>query len=243
MVNASGARVGSFTVHSEIPVLCTKKGSFMESCNQQDLLTKKSNYIRTKNKLVLKRSSETTVEKSREDAGSKDCKKEISKNLALKNERSGSNSTEDVLKKSEDVGKQNVCESWAHGNCMDGDKCQSLHSWFNVDGLTILARLQGHTKVWDLKTLVCVMTLDGHADTMTSLICWDQYLLSGSLDHTIKVWAMREGGNVEVIHTHNEEHGVVAFCGMASGNGKPTLYCSCNNNSEPSMTRELFFFL
>jgi hypothetical protein len=132
-------------LHSEIPVLCSKKGSFMESCNQQDLLTKKSNYIRTKNKLVLKRSSETTVEKSREDAGSKDCKKETSKNLALKNEGSGSNSTEDVLKKSEDVSKQNVCESWAHGNCMDGDKCQSLHSWFNVDGLTILARLQGHT--------------------------------------------------------------------------------------------------
>jgi hypothetical protein len=29
---------------------------------------------------------------------------------------------------------------------------------------------------------------------------------------------------------------------MASGNGKPTLYCSCNNNSEPSMIQELFFF-
>lgn len=50
------------------------------------------------------------------------------------------------------------------------------------------------------------MTLDGHTDTVTSLICWDQCLLSGSLDHSIKVWAMREGGNVEVIHTHNEEH-------------------------------------
>ncbi len=50
------------------------------------------------------------------------------------------------------------------------------------------------------------MTLDGHADNVTSLICWDQYLLSGSLDRTIKVWAMHEGGNMEVIHTHNEEH-------------------------------------
>lgn len=50
------------------------------------------------------------------------------------------------------------------------------------------------------------MTLDGHADSVTSLICWDHYLLSGSLDRTIKVWAMREGGNMEVIHTQNEEH-------------------------------------
>lgn len=142
-------------LHSEIPVLCTKKGgSYTESSNQQDLPTKNSNYIRTKNKLVLKRSLETTVENSREDAGSKDCKKETSKNLALKNEGSGSNSTEDVLKKSEDVlkksedvRKRNVCQSWAHGNCIDGDKCQSLHSWFHVDGLSILAQLQGHTKV------------------------------------------------------------------------------------------------
>ncbi|XP_062161208.1 zinc finger CCCH domain-containing protein 63-like isoform X2 [Alnus glutinosa] len=339
-------------LHCEIPVLCTKKGSSTESFNQQDLPTNNSNYIRAKNTLVLKRSSETTFEKSREDAGSKDCKKETSKNLALKNEGSGSKSTEDVPKKSKEVSKQNVCESWAHGNCIDGDKCQSLHSWFHVDGLTILAQLQGHTKavtgialpeknsklftsssdrtvriwdcntgqcahvielgadigliiskgvcvfigmpnivkvwniessaeynlngpigqvyameitddmlfaggqdgvilawkisnetnppwqpvaslkghscdvlsltvgvnrlysgskdrtirVWDLKTLECVMALDGHADNVTSLIWWDQYLLSGSLDCTIKVWAMHEGGNMEVIHTHNEEH-------------------------------------
>ncbi|XP_059438087.1 zinc finger CCCH domain-containing protein 48-like [Corylus avellana] len=379
-------------LHSELPVMCAKKGSNTESSNQQDLPTKNSNYIRTKNKLILKRSLETTVENSREDAGSKDCKRGTSKNLALKNEESGSNSTEDVLtksedvltksedvlKKSEDVLEQNVCQYWVHGNCIDGDKCQSLHSWFHADGLSILARLQGHTKavtgialpeknnklytgssdrtvriwdchtgqcaqvvelgadigsmiseavwvfigmpnvikalntelgaeydlsgpigqvyamatthditlfaggqdgvilawkctsetnspfqpvaslkghtsdvvaltvgrerlysgskdhtirVWDHKTLECVMTLDGHADTVTSLICWEDFLLSGSLDRTVKAWAMNEEGRVEAIYTHVEEHGVVAFCGIEDGNGKPTLYCSCNNNS------------
>ncbi|KAE8076587.1 hypothetical protein FH972_015225 [Carpinus fangiana] len=364
-------------LHSELPVTCAKKGSYTVSSNQQDLPTKNSNYIRNKNKLVLKRSLETTVENSREDSGSKDCERGTSKNLALKNEGSGSSSTEAVLMKSEDVCKQNVCQSWVHGNCIDGDKCQSLHSWFHADGLSILARLQGHTKtvtgialpeknnklytgssdrtvriwdchtgqcarvvelgadigsmiseavwvfigmpnvvkalntesgaeynlngpigqvyamattndimlfaggqdgvilawkcttetnppfqpvaslkghtsdvvsltvgcewlysgskdhtirVWDHKTLECVMTLDGHADTVTSLICWEDYLLSGSLDRTIKAWALNEGGHLEAIYTHVEEHGVVAFWGMKDENGKPTLYCSCNNN-------------
>jgi WD40 repeat protein len=50
------------------------------------------------------------------------------------------------------------------------------------------------------------MTLDGHADTVTSLICWEGYLLSGSLDRTIKAWALNEGGHLEAIYTHIEEH-------------------------------------
>lgn len=54
------------------------------------------------------------------------------------------------------------------------------------------------------------MTLDGHTDAPMSLLCWDQYLLSCSLDQTIKVWAAAEGGNLEVTYTHNEEH----VCGL-----------------------------
>ncbi|XLS91725.1 hypothetical protein HN51_067733, partial [Arachis hypogaea] len=33
-------------------------------------------------------------------------------------------------------------------------------------------------KVWDLDTLQCTITLNGHTDVVTSLICWDNYLLS-----------------------------------------------------------------
>ncbi|XP_044490774.1 zinc finger CCCH domain-containing protein 48-like isoform X1 [Mangifera indica] len=68
-------------------------------------------------------------------------------------------------------------------------------------------------KVWDLDTLQSVMTLDGHTDTPMSLLCWDQFLLSCSLDQTIKVWGVA-GGNLEVTYTHNEEHGVLALCGL-----------------------------
>ncbi|RYR32097.1 hypothetical protein Ahy_B01g057100 [Arachis hypogaea] len=39
-------------------------------------------------------------------------------------------------------------------------------------------------KVWDLDTLQCIMTLNGHTDVVTSLICWDDYLLWSSSDCT-----------------------------------------------------------
>lgn len=43
-------------------------------------------------------------------------------------------------------------------------------------------------QVWDLQTLQCTQTLNGHARDVTSVICWDSYLLSASLDNTLKVW-------------------------------------------------------
>ena len=71
-------------LHSKLLVIYAKKGSNTKSSNQHDLPTKNSNYIRTKNKLVLKRSLETTIENSLEDVGSKYYKRGTSKNLSLK---------------------------------------------------------------------------------------------------------------------------------------------------------------
>ena len=42
-------------------------------------------------------------------------------------------------------------------------------------------------KVWDLKTMQCIHTLDKHSEVVMSVVCWDQYLLSCSLDQTLKV--------------------------------------------------------
>ncbi|KDP27447.1 hypothetical protein JCGZ_19808 [Jatropha curcas] len=86
-------------------------------------------------------------------------------------------------------------------------------------------------RVWDLSTLQCIHTLNGHTDAVMSLICWEEYLLSCSLDQTIKVWAATEEGNLEVIYTHNEEHGAIALCGIYDTEAKPILLCSCNDNS------------
>ncbi|WJX92793.1 hypothetical protein P8452_74385 [Trifolium repens] len=118
----------------------------------------------------------------------------------------------------------------------------------------LVASLQGHTKsvvcltigtltklysgsedqsikVWDLNTFECKMTLNAHIDTVTSLICWKSFLLSGSSDCTIKAWFQTEEGNLEVIHSHNVENGVVALSGMADPDSKPILLCSTRDNS------------
>ncbi|KAK3429822.1 hypothetical protein EUGRSUZ_E01318 [Eucalyptus grandis] len=42
-------------------------------------------------------------------------------------------------------------------------------------------------RVWDLHTLECVLEIVGHTDVAMSLICWDQYLISCSLDQTFNV--------------------------------------------------------
>ncbi|KAM5558772.1 hypothetical protein ABKV19_020454 [Rosa sericea] len=104
-------------------------------------------------------------------------------------------------------------------------------------------------KVWDLETLQCVATLSGHSGVVTSLVCWDQFLISGSLDCTIKVWHMTEAGNfnLEVIYTHDVEHGIVALFGMHDAQVKPVLFCSSSDNSIrlydlPSFTERAILF-
>ncbi|KAL9265663.1 Zinc finger CCCH domain-containing protein [Drosera capensis] len=86
-------------------------------------------------------------------------------------------------------------------------------------------------KVWNLETLQCMQTLVEHKSVVMSVLCWDQFLLSCSLDKTIKVWVATESGNLEVTYTHVEEHGLLTFCGMHDSASKPLLLCSSNDNS------------
>lgn len=44
-----------------------------------------------------------------------------------------------------------------------------------------------YVQVWSLETLQCMQTLSGHTDVVMSVLCWDQFLLSASLDKTVKV--------------------------------------------------------
>jgi len=89
-----------------------------------------------------------------------------------------------------------------------------------------------HTiRVWDLETFQCIQTLRDHTSVVMSLLLWDQFLLSCSLDNTVKVWAATSSGALEVTYTHNEQHGVLALCGMNDDQAKPLLLCSCNDNS------------
>lgn len=39
------------------------------------------------------------------------------------------------------------CTYWVTGNCVNGEKCKDVHSWFSGSGFTVLTKLEGHTKV------------------------------------------------------------------------------------------------
>jgi len=56
-----------------------------------------------------------------------------------------------------------------------------------------------------MDTLQCTMTLNKHIDVVTSLICWDDFWLSSSVDGTIKIWASIKVGTLSVVYTHNEK--------------------------------------
>ncbi|KAM0888645.1 hypothetical protein ACQ4PT_028222 [Festuca glaucescens] len=86
-------------------------------------------------------------------------------------------------------------------------------------------------RVWDLKTLQCVQTLSEHKAAVTSVLCWDQKLLSCSLDKTVKIWSATEAGNLQVMHTHSEEHGLRTLFGMHRVGKTPILFCSLHNSN------------
>ncbi|XP_044957207.1 zinc finger CCCH domain-containing protein 17-like, partial [Hordeum vulgare subsp. vulgare] len=83
-------------------------------------------------------------------------------------------------------------------------------------------------RVWDLKNLQCVQTLSEHKAAVTSELCWGQKLLSCSLDKTVKVWVASESGDLQLMHTHSEEHEIVAWAGPTIGTSYTTL-CSLEN--------------
>ncbi|KAM3347386.1 hypothetical protein ACQJBY_021376 [Aegilops geniculata] len=86
-------------------------------------------------------------------------------------------------------------------------------------------------RVWDLKNLQCVQTLSEHKAAVTSVLCWDQKLVSCSLDKTVKVWAASESGNLQLMHTHSEEHGLRTLFGMHRPGKTPVLLCSLHKSN------------
>lgn len=84
--------------------------------------------------------------------------------------------------------------------------------------------------MWNLETLECLQILTDHTSVVMSVLCWDQFLLSCSLDKTIKVWAANDSGNLEVTYTHQKDFGVLSLCGMHDSETKPVLLYSLNEN-------------
>ena len=44
-----------------------------------------------------------------------------------------------------------ICEHWMKNSCVHGKDCKFLHSWCYGDGITMVAQLQGHKKVFNME--------------------------------------------------------------------------------------------
>ncbi|XP_042423398.1 zinc finger CCCH domain-containing protein 17-like [Zingiber officinale] len=90
-----------------------------------------------------------------------------------------------------------------------------------------------HTiKVWDLTSLQCIQTINGHTSSVMSLLSWGPYILSCSLDNSIKIWATSEGSQqLQLVYTHQENNGVISLCGISDANAKSVLICARSDRS------------
>ncbi|KAK1560022.1 hypothetical protein Q3G72_021256 [Acer saccharum] len=72
-----------------------------------------------------------------------------------------------------------------------GDNCRFLHSWFRKDGFTMMAKLDGHKKVYNLSFIF--------DKVLQFTVCWialplgSDKLYSGSRDGTARVWDCHTG--------------------------------------------------
>ena len=60
--------------------------------------------------------------------------------------------------------------------------------------VVISGRKDGKLRVWNKATGRCDHVLRGHMKEVSCLACWEQYLMSGSDDHTIRVWQVGGAG-------------------------------------------------
>ncbi|XP_074570397.1 zinc finger CCCH domain-containing protein 48-like [Curcuma longa] len=99
---------------------------------------------------------------------------------------------------------------------------------FMVGDMLYSASMDHTIKVWNLATLECVQTVTEHKSAVLSLLRYDKFLISCSLDNTIKIWTTTKGGNLEIVYSHQEDHGPVCLRGIQ---GTPILLSSCSDSS------------
>ncbi|GAA0153197.1 hypothetical protein LIER_11496 [Lithospermum erythrorhizon] len=80
-------------------------------------------------------------------------------------------------------GQVKMCQYWLSDNCVHGEKCKYLHSYFSGSGFSMLTMLDGHTK----------------AVTGIALPSGSDKLYSGSKDGSVRVWDCHSGQCVGVV--------------------------------------------
>ncbi|XP_074560324.1 zinc finger CCCH domain-containing protein 17-like [Curcuma longa] len=104
------------------------------------------------------------------------------------------------------------------------------------NGFVFVGIQDGSILAWQFNSeeliLVQPMALDGHLLPVVSLLVHGDKLYSGSMDHTIKIWATSEGSqSLELVYTHKENNGVISLCGISDANAKSVLICARSDHS------------
>ncbi|KAK3022833.1 hypothetical protein RJ639_046653 [Escallonia herrerae] len=89
--------------------------------------------------------------------------------------------------------QQKLCKYWVTGNCVQGDNCKFLHSWFCGNGFSMLTRLEGHNKD------VTGIALPSGSDK----------LFSGSKDKSVRVWDCNTGQCAGVVNLDGESQALI----------------------------------
>lgn len=102
--------------------------------------------------------------------------------------------------------QQKLCQYWVTGNCVRGNKCKDLHSWFSGSGLALLTKLERHNK----------------AVTGVALPCGSDKLFSGSKDESVCLWDCNTGQCVAIGKPGGEigcliSEGPWVFVGLQNG--------------------------
>lgn len=103
-------------------------------------------------------------------------------NQSKSNPKTQQKSTKENLGQSKSIPKieqkkHKLCDHWVNDDCKKGEKCDNLHSWFSGNGLSMVARLEGHTK----------------AVTGIALPSGSNKLYCSSKDKSLRVWDCNSG--------------------------------------------------
>ncbi|CAJ1931436.1 unnamed protein product [Sphenostylis stenocarpa] len=87
-----------------------------------------------------------------------------------------------------------ICKYWTNNNCVYGEQCMNLHSWFHGEGFSTLRKLHEHKKV------ITGITLPVGSDK----------LYSGSTDGTVRIWDCHTGQCVKSINLDTEVNSLIS---------------------------------
>ncbi|XP_068490086.1 zinc finger CCCH domain-containing protein 48-like [Phaseolus vulgaris] len=87
-----------------------------------------------------------------------------------------------------------ICKYWTNNNCVYGEQCPHLHSWFQGDGFSTLKKLHQHKK----------------AITGITLLAGTNKLYYGSTDGTVRIWDCHTGQCLKVLNFGTQVNSLIS---------------------------------